>query len=81
MDASAPPPALKLIWDEITIWGPTSIRSSPFDEEMVVKEPTLEQMREIEKVWVAAPAGQRLEVVAAKCKELGIEIVSMRRKR
>ena len=49
---------------------------------MNVQEPTVEQMREIlERVWVAVPAGRRLEAVAAKAKELGVGVVSMKRHR
>ena len=71
-----------LIWDEITIWGPSTVpEHSSFDEEMVIHEPSPEQLLEIEKVWVHTPSGRRLEAVAAKCAELGVEIVSMRRQR
>jgi hypothetical protein len=49
-------------------------------ENITFKPPfTLEQIRELEQVWVNAPRGRRLEAVGVKAAELGVEIKSMRR--
>ena len=76
MDASAPPPA-DSPFEEFFPWP----SDDEWVEEMVIEEPTVEQMRELERVWVAVPAGRRLEAVAAKAKELGVGVVSMKRHR
>lgn len=52
-----------------------------FAEEISFRHATREQMEELEKAWLAVEPGQRLEAVAAKAMEMGIEITHMHRDR
>jgi hypothetical protein len=62
--------------------SPTSVNAAVWDEQIKFKDPTNEQMRVLEQLWVEnRHRKNRLEIMIVEAHEMGVEIESMYRRR